>query len=342
MDQMKQDPEAIQPDPDAQAFLQMLQTQRRASDATLRAYQQELHALKRCFAAKPLRELTVDALRTALARSHGSGLAPTSLRRRLSAWRSFYRWLVHQRVLMANPAEGLRAPRGAKPLPKVLSPEQAVRFVEADRGDAPAVSDGLSSNPTSDADPVWALRDRALFELMYSCGLRLSELVGLDAHPSANALGWYDSAAGEVVVTGKGQKMRRVPVGRQAAQALAAWLPVREAWLAGKLTGVRAQTEFPAALFVSQRASRLSQRSIQALTAARAERGGLPVSVHPHMLRHSFASHVLQSSGDLRAVQELLGHANVTTTQVYTHLDFQKLAAVYDAAHPRAKRKPGS
>ncbi len=207
----------------------------------------------------------------------------------------------------------MRAPKSAKPLPKALSVEQSM---------------ALAEHRQADADPVLEARDRCIVELLYGCGLRISELVGLDASPSAASLGWIDVAEAEAHVLGKGSKRRGVPVGAAARAALQEWLTVRP----------RLVKADAAPLFLSERGTRLTAKQIRVRLKQRALRAGVPTHVHPHMLRHSFASHVLQSSGDLRAVQELLGHANITTTQVYTKLDFQHLAKVYDAAHPRAKR----
>jgi len=238
---------------------------------------------------------------------HARGLGPRSLASLLSAWRGLYRWLVRHRGLRSNPVEGVRAPKPPKRLPKALSVEQMQRLLEAGSGDTPA-----------------AARDRAMFELMYSSGLRLGELVALDVGD-----GRLDLREGEVTVTGKGRKTRTVPVGARANEALQAWI------------ATRAQLAVPEekALFVGARGRRIAPGVVEKQLRAMAARQGVPGRLHPHMLRHSFASHVLQSSQDLRAVQEMLGHASISTTQVYTHLDYQALARVYDAAHPRAKKK---
>jgi len=242
-------------------------------------------------------------------------LSPRSIARKLSGWRGFFHWLSRHVPLAANPVESIRAPKLAKTLPKALSVDDAVHLV-APPGHAHA------------APEPFELCNRAMFELMYSSGLRVSELAGLDVDYSPAALGWIDRAAGEVTVTGKGAKMRKVPVGRHALEALAAWLAVRGSASDGSN-----------ALFLSARATRITARVVQLRLKAHALRAGTAVDVHPHVLRHSFASHVLQSSGDLRAVQDMLGHASIASTQVYTALDFQHLAAVYDKAHPRAKSK---
>ena len=240
-----------------------------------------------------------------LATLHGRGLSGRSLARMLSAWRAFFRYLLETDSSMHDdPSAGLKAPKSAKRLPSALTPDEAAKLVAIE------------------GDDELALRDRALFELAYSSGLRLSELAGLDVDR-------LDLDAGEVRVMGKGAKERVVPVGAPARAAIAAWLALR--------ADVAAQGE--RAMFVGRQGARLSPRTIERRLAALALRQGLARHVHPHMLRHSFASHVLQSSGDLRAVQEMLGHASIASTQVYTHLDFQALAKVYDAAHPRARRK---
>jgi len=252
-----------------------------------------------------LTKLAPRELRRFLATLHGRGLSGRSLARMLSSWRAFYRFaLEHDGALSENPCASLKAPKAVRRLPSALSPDQAVQLVTI-----------------PDEDPL-AIRDRALFELAYSSGLRLSELAGLDVDR-------LDLDGGEVRVWGKGAKERIVPVGGAARAALAAWLPVR-ASLA---------RDSGDALFIGRGGARVSGRTIERRLAQWAVKRGLPQHVHPHMLRHSFASHVLQSSGDLRAVQEMLGHASIASTQIYTHLDFQALAKVYDAAHPRARRK---
>ncbi|MFN7432705.1 MAG: tyrosine recombinase XerC [Betaproteobacteria bacterium] len=305
----------------AEAFLHDCRTLRRMSAATLTAYRRDLTELAQLAAAAQvadLRALTQADVRRFAARLHGRGLAPASLARLLSAWRSFYRWLGQRQEVTVNPVVGVRAPRRARRLPKALPVDQAVRLVSQ------APEDG-----------ALALRDKAMVELLYSSGLRLAELVSLDWRAfgaeggQAASVSWIDLPQREVVVTGKGGKQRQVPLGAAAAQALQAWLAVRS---------TLARLE-PRALFVSARGTRLAPRSVQQRLEQLARRLGLGVHVHPHVLRHSMASHVLQSSGDLRAVQELLGHANISTTQIYTQLDWQHLAKVYDAAHPRARRK---
>ncbi|MEO5670866.1 MAG: tyrosine recombinase XerC, partial [Ramlibacter sp.] len=230
-------------------------------------------------------------------------------------WRGFYVWLGRQGLVTGNPVQDVRAPKAPKPLPKALSVDDAVQ---------------LAAYSHPDADPWLEARDAAMVELLYGCGLRVGELVGLDAVASAAARGWIDMEGGDAHVLGKGGKRRAVPVGSKAIEALRRWLVLRNAPRPG---------ESSPALFIGQHGTRLTAQAIWQRLKRRSLQAGLATPVHPHMLRHSFASHVLQSSSDLRAVQELLGHANITTTQVYTRLDFQHLAKAYDAAHPRAHRK---
>ena len=288
-------------------YLDALKHQRRLSPATLENYRRAMDLLLGFQKENPLKVLEAAQVRRYVAMLHSKGLAPRTLALVLSAWRGWFRWLARHRGFGANPVLGVRAPKAAKPLPKALSVEQADRLLAAE----------------DDASPA-AVRDRAMFELLYSSGLRLAELVALDA-----ADGRLDLSQGEVTVTGKGSKTRTVPVGARAREALGAWLSIRGA--------IAAPQE--KALFVGARGRRISPAVVASRLGAWARRRGLNVRVHPHMLRHSFATHVLQSSQDLRAVQEMLGHASISTTQVYTHLDYQSLAKVYDAAHPRARRK---
>jgi len=295
-------------DPDlGKSWLESLAHQRRLSPRTFDNYARALQVLMTLKQDTPLRELDAHHVRRFVARLHAGGLSGRTLALTLSAWRGFYGWAARHRGFPANPALGVRAPKSARRLPKALSVEQAQQLLEG---------------PASD-DPADA-RDRAMFELLYSSGLRLAELVALDCDD-----GRLDLAQGEVTVTGKGAKTRTVPVGARAREALRAWRAVR-----GQLA-----RQGERALFVGARGGRIAHGTVQARLRAWAKRQGLGAAVHPHMLRHSFASHVLQSSQDLRAVQEMLGHASISTTQVYTHLDFQALAKVYDAAHPRARKK---
>ncbi|MBK9617428.1 MAG: tyrosine recombinase XerC [Uliginosibacterium sp.] len=289
-----------------QAYLAYLTSERRMSVHTLRASEQDLQRLQEFAAGREATSLTTAEIRRFSARLHGAGLASRSIARILSTWRSWYRWLSRDEKVAANPVVGVRPPRGPRLLPKALSVEQTGALLDAS------------------ADDLLEIRDVAMFELFYASGLRLSELSGLDC------AGRYSVQSGSVTVLGKRGKTREIPVGRKAQQALGKWLALRASLAKPGET----------ALFVSQRGVRLSDGMIRARLARWARVKGLPIHVHPHMLRHSFASHVLQSSGDLRAVQDLLGHASIRTTQVYTHLDFQHLASVYDAAHPRARKKP--
>ncbi|MBW7929915.1 MAG: tyrosine recombinase XerC [Gammaproteobacteria bacterium] len=290
----------------AEAFLSHLALERRLSKHTASAYRRDLDCLAAFCDAEGIaawRELKVHHLRRFAATSHGHGLSPRSIQRRLSGVRSFLRYLVREGEISVNPGTGVSAPRAARKLPTTLDVDQMAHLL-AIGGDTPL-----------------AIRDRAMLELLYSSGLRLAELVGLD-------LGDIDLAEGLVRVTGKGRKTRLVPVGRVAREAVAAWLRQR--------AGMAAIDE--RAVFTGTRGGRISPRTVQARVSHWARRSGLGQRVHPHLFRHSFASHLLESSGDLRGVQEMLGHANISTTQIYTHLDFQHLAQVYDKAHPRARR----
>ncbi len=287
-----------------QGFLIHLASERRLSPLTCTSYGRDVAELLRLAGDVPLDRLQALQIRRFVAQLHGRGLGGKTLARMLSAWRGFYAYLARDHGFTLNPCVGLRAPKSAKVLPHALSPDEAVRLMD------------IPGN-----DPL-ALRDQAMFELLYSSGLRLSELTGLP-------LTGLDPVAGIVRVTGKGGKTREVPVGRHALAAVQNWLPARDSL-------VRPGENV---LFVGKNGTRLTPRAVQYRIKQWALRLGISANVHPHVLRHSFASHVLQSSGDLRAVQEMLGHANISTTQVYTHLDFQHLAKVYDAAHPRARKK---
>ncbi|MGZ5266208.1 MAG: tyrosine recombinase XerC [Caldimonas sp.] len=303
-------------DADIERHLQHLAVERRLAGRTLAMYGEAFERLQRFARAAevPLRQAETQHIRRWAAQLHGQGLAPRSIAIALSAWRGFYRWLGGEGLVAANPVSGVRAPRAAKPLPKALSVDHAVALVE---------------QRSEGGDPVLAIRDTCVAELLYGCGLRVGELVGLDAAAGAQAAGWIDVADASAHVLGKGSKRRSVPVGGPALRALQAWLAVR-----GEIA-----RPGETALFVSRRGTRLAPSQVRSRLKAQAIAAGVPAHVHPHMLRHSFASHLLQSSGDLRAVQELLGHANITTTQVYTRLDFGHLWKVYDAAHPRAKKR---
>ena len=305
-------------DDDLRRHLLHLETGRRLAPRSLALYRDAFARLQRCAdeASVPLRRVQVHHVRRWAAQMHARGLASRSIALVLSAWRGLYRWLGREGAVELNPVDGVRAPKAGKPLPKALSVDQAVRLADA----VPASA--------AEGDGPLAARDQCMVELLYGCGLRVGELVGLDVAASGQAAGWVDAQDATAHVLGKGSKRRSVPVGGPALRALAAWLDVR-----GELAAVGEP-----ALFVSQRGTRLTASQVRSRLKARALQAGLPTHVHPHMLRHSFASHLLQSSGDLRAVQELLGHANISTTQVYTQLDFQHLARVYDAAHPRARK----
>ena len=305
-------------DPDIQRHLVHLEVERRLAARTLAMYGEAFKRLQ-SFArmqSLPLREVQIHHVRRWAAALHGQGLGSRSIAIALSAWRGLYRWLGRDGLVSLNPADGVRAPKAPKPLPKALSVDHAMALA-----DLPPAAVGEALNPLLDA------RDQCIVELLYGCGLRVGELVGLDVRPGNT--GWIDAADASAHVLGKGSKRRSVPVGAAALKALRAWLELR----------VQIARDGEPALLVSNRGTRITASQVRSRLKLRALRAGLPTHVHPHMLRHSFATHVLQSSGDLRAVQELLGHANITTTQIYTQLDFQHLAKVYDAAHPRAKRR---
>ena len=313
--------EAAAVDPLVERYLEHVRVERRLAQRTVELYALALRRLAEQAQAAgiALTEVQSADIRRWAAQLHGAGHGGRGIALILSGWRGFYRWLGREGRVASNPVQDVRAPKSAKPLPKALAVDDAVRLAEhhGEEGDAPWLE----------------ARDAAIVELLYGCGLRVGELVGLDVVAGAGARGWIDLDGAEAHVLGKGSKRRATPVGEKALAALAQWLALR-----GQVA-----TAMEPALFVGQRGQRLSAQAVWQRLRRRSLLAGLATPVHPHMLRHSFASHVLQSSGDLRAVQELLGHASIATTQVYTRLDFQHLARVYDAAHPRAKlpRKGG-
>jgi integrase/recombinase XerC len=324
------DPGDAAPSADAvERWLSRLQTERGYSTHTIAGYRRDLATLSKLMrqtlgARADWARVTDAHVRRWVALRAREGLSARSLARLLSAWRGFYDALAEDRRVDVNPVRGVRAPKRPRRLPKALSVDQTMQLVSEAPGDAARFE---------------TVRDHAIVELFYSSGLRLSELTSLDAEYQGQAPGrpasrsWLDLPNAEVSVLGKGAKRRVIPVGQAAIQAIEAWLQLRSNWLESHPS--RPQT----ALFLTRRGTRLSNRSVQLRLKALAVRRSATASLHPHVLRHSFATHLLQSSGDLRAVQELLGHANIATTQIYTALDFQRLAAVYDAAHPRARRQ---
>jgi integrase/recombinase XerC len=287
-------------------YLDFLHFERGLSDNTRNNYARDIQQLLSLSQPSALSGIQVAQVRKYVATLHGKGLGGKSIARMLSSWRGFFDYLVQRHQFKHNPVIGMRAPKSPKTLPQALSIEQATKLVDIQE------------------DDVLSQRDHAILELFYSSGLRLSELVGLN-------IDHIDFSEGTVLVTGKGNKTRIVPIGTHAAQAIQTWLPLRASML------MRNPSE--KAVFISKQGRRISGRNIEYRMKAWSIKQGLHTAVHPHMLRHSFATHVLQSSGDLRAVQEMLGHANISTTQVYTHLDYQHLTKVYDAAHPRARKK---
>jgi integrase/recombinase XerC len=298
-------------------YLEHVRVEKRLAARTVELYALDLAKLaaNAASAGVPLLQVQNAHVRRWVAQMHAGGRSGRGIGLILSGWRGFYAWLGRESLVASNPVVDVKAPRAPKPLPKALSVDDAVQLAEFD---------------DDQADPWLEARDAAIVELLYGCGLRVGELVGLDAQASGQARGWVDLQAGEAHVLGKGSKRRTVPVGTKAIEALRHWLAVR----------ALAPYAGAEALFTGKHGARLSAQAIWQRLKQRSLRAGLATPVHPHMLRHSFASHLLQSSGDLRAVQELLGHANIGTTQVYTRLDFQHLAKAYDAAHPRARRAP--
>ena len=286
------------------AYIFHLAHERRLSTLTCENYSRDITTLLKLATETPLNQLQVHHVRRFVARLHSKGLSGRSLARMLSAWRGFYNYLARDHGYKHNPCAGLRAPKSPKTLPHILSPDEAAKLLEF---------------PT---DNLMALRDKAMFELFYSSGLRLTELVNLKPED----LNFSD---GTVLILGKGDKTRVVPIGSQAIRALREWMKLRETLLK---PGEKA-------LFLSRNGKGINSRSVSHRLKIRALQQGINFNVHPHVLRHSFASHLLQSSANLRAVQEMLGHTSISTTQTYTHLDFQHLAKVYDVTHPRAKKK---
>lgn len=300
-----------------QEYLDHVAFEKRLSPRTHELYRLDLIKLR---ANADALSISLDAVQPAhvrrwVAQMHAQGRSARGISLILSGWRGFYKWLGQRGCVSANPIQDVRPPKAGKPLPKALQVDEAVQLASF-QGDS-ATHPGLTA------------RDHAMVELLYGCGIRLGELLGMDVTASRDAKGWIDHAAGDVHILGKGSKRRVVPLGAHAAQAVQTWLQHRSAW---------AREDEPA-LWISQRGKRLTPQQVRVRLKRWALHAGLSQPVHPHMLRHSFASHVLQSSADLRGVQELLGHANISTTQVYTRLDFQHLARIYDQAHPRARKE---
>lgn len=314
---------ALSPPPSAlvERYLEYVRVEKRLAARTVELYSLDLQKLAEFAAAASVDLLQVQNthIRRWVAQMHSGGRSGRGIALILSGWRGFYLWLGREGKVASNPVQDVRTPKVAKPLPKALSVDDSVQ---------------LASFHSDDNDPWLEARDAAMTELLYSSGLRVGELTGLDAVASRDARGWVDMDAAEAHVLGKGSKRRTVPVGSKAIAALQAWLAVR-----GQGINKPEANKPEAALFIGRYGTRLTPQSIWQRLRRRSLQAGLAAPVHPHMLRHSFASHVLQSGSDLRAVQELLGHANITTTQVYTRLDFQHLAKAYDAAHPRARVK---
>jgi integrase/recombinase XerC len=286
-------------------YLNYLNVERGLSPLTRENYARDIKQLMNHSKDTLLENINTTDIRKIVAKLHSKGLGGKSISRMLSSWRGFFDFLIQRKGFSQNPAHGIRAPKSAKSLPQALSIEQAIQLVDIKEDDS------------------LSLRDHAALELFYSSGLRLSELVNLNTDQ-------IDFTEGTVMVHGKGNKTRIIPLGSHAIVALKKWLAIRTAFLKNNPEQV--------AVFIGKQGKRISARNIQYRLKEWSIKQGINTSVHPHMLRHSFASHVLQSSGDLRAVQEMLGHANISTTQIYTHLDYQHLTKIYDVAHPRAKK----
>ncbi|CAM8667050.1 XerC Site-specific recombinase XerC [Comamonadaceae bacterium] len=307
-------------------YLEFVRVEKRLAARTVELYALDLARLHEQAerAGVGLREVQNHHIRRWVAQMHGAGRSGRGIALILSGWRGFFAWLGRDGLVPSNPVQDVRSPKAPKPLPKALAVDDAVQFADFE----------------SDEDAWFEARDAAMVELLYGSGLRVGELVGLDVVAGKDAKGWVDLQAAEAHVLGKGAKRRSVPVGATALKALQRWLDLRgPSGTRGAAPVSASGADAASALFTGRNGTRLTAQSIWQRLKRRSQLAGLNVSVHPHMLRHSFASHVLQSSGDLRGVQELLGHANITTTQVYTRLDFQHLAKAYDAAHPRAKLK---
>jgi integrase/recombinase XerC len=323
-------------------YLTHCRVEKRLAERTLALYTEDLIKLQ-ANAEQAKTEITQvhnAHIRRWVAQMHSGGRSGRGIALILSGWRGFYTWLGREGLIAANPVQDVRAPKQAKPLPKALPVDQAMQLVSFT---------GLPE--AAGFDPAIEARDAALTELLYGSGLRVSELVNLDIRASRSGQlalkGYIDLAAGEVHVTGKGSKSRTVPLGKKSVEAINHWLQVRADFLLKisaekRLGNLDKDPSAEHALFLSPRGLRMTSVQVWQRLKSRSQQASLPMAVHPHMLRHSFASHILQSSQDLRAVQELLGHANISTTQVYTRLDFQHLAKAYDAAHPRAKREKAS
>ncbi len=310
-------------------YLEHVRVEKRLAQRTVELYALDLQKLQEFAAQAGVELLQVQNthIRRWVAQMHSAGRSGRGIALILSGWRGLYVWLGREGRVSSNPVQDVRAPKAARPLPKALGVDEAVQ---------------LAAFHSDTTDPWIEARDAAIVELLYGSGLRVSELTGLDVVASATARGWLDMDGAEVHVLGKGEKRRTLPIGRESLVALKNWLalrvPLTISTTPTRSSGVAGQVDAHA-LFLGRNGTRLTAQSIWQRLKRRSLQAGLATPVHPHMLRHSFASHVLQSSSDLRAVQELLGHANISTTQVYTRLDFQHLAKAYDAAHPRARLK---
>ena len=337
MSTLPSNPTAQPVDAWVEAYLQHVRVEKRLADRTQALYAEHLQdLLQRCAGAQvALHQVHESHIRQWMAQMRSRGLKARTIALVLSSWRGFYTWLGRQGHIQQHPVLGVRPPNSPKPLPKALSVEEALLLAEhAQQGAKSGASDVLNQEQSApDSLELWKrLQQHCMVELLYGAGLRISELLMLDAQPTPHSQAWVDLPSAEAHVLGKGGKRRTVPLGEPAVQAVRQWQQARADWLA------QHPKADPAPLFVGARGPRLTPQVARAQLQAVARQAGINAHVHPHMLRHSFASHVLQSSADLRGVQELMGHADIRTTQVYTRLDFQHLAQAYEAAHPRAKK----
>ena len=328
-------------------YLEHVRVEKRLAPRSVEIYAIHLATLSANAAAAqlPLTHIHNAHIRRWVAQMHSKGRSGKGIALVLSVWRGLYTWLGREGRVSSNPVQDVRAPKAPKPLPKALGADDAVQLASYRKNSNKAPNDAGHQPKTLQnqrESSCLELRDAAITELLYSCGLRVAELTALDVQASglghAQGQGWLDLQEAQAHVRGKGSKWRSVPIGGPALAAVKEWLHARSELIA--LLPAERQLEASAALFVARNGTRMSSQSVWQRLKSRSLAAGLSTPVHPHMLRHSFASHLLQSSSDLRAVQELLGHANITTTQVYTRLDFQHLAKAYDAAHPRARKKP--
>jgi integrase/recombinase XerC len=324
----------------AQQFLEQLLSQRRLSPLTQRRYAHALGELHRL--GSDLAAISTLQMQRSVSQHHAAGLAPRSLAVMVSAWRSYSRWALRQGRIEHDACEELIVPKAGTPLPKALAADKTAGFLrppQLKRKVQRASTDATESSESSEPIPAQALRDQAVLELLYGCGIRAAELLSLDCYKTTRSVSWLNLPAQQIHVLGKGNKPRNLPLPSMAVTALSLWLAVRSDWIKAPAQPVMAENTPTAALFLGVRGTRMSGTELRRITQRRAALDGNGQGVHPHMLRHSYATHLLQDSQDLRGVQELLGHASIVSTQVYTALNFQHLLAVYDDTHPRSGKQ---